>query len=175
MCFQSLLTAHHLTEPGDDSRTHSCLCLQSVLSCVHTVSRRGHGQWQRFKIQRITAPRYTCRGQLSWQRNKKNTLPWQRLTEITAGLLWENLARVLSKYWWRSRRWTLTACSCLQLIKASEHRQRTFYHLSLEVFAENNPHTQTANVRRKTTISAILYSSSQNSFSLLFKSLVFCT
>lgn len=150
-------------------------CASRMYSFLHPHSQLVCGQWQGSEIQRITTRVTHAAVNFPDKRTKKNMLPWQRLTEITVGLLWENRACVLSKYWRQSWWWTLTAFSCLQLIKASEQRQRTFYHLSLEVWRRTIRAHKQLMFNAEQQSAAILYFSSQNSFSLLFKSLVFCT
>lgn len=173
-CFHSVPTAHHVTDPRDDSCAHSGLCLQNVFFPASTQST---GVWT------VAALWNTENNYPAIHRPRSTFLTKEQKKHVALATLdWNNCWVALGK-----------SSSCIEQILATElmvnfdcifmftanksKRAKTAHILSplCGGLTENNPHTQTANVRRGTTICAILYSSSQNSFSLLFKSLVFCT
>lgn len=168
---------HHTTEPRDIFQaTHLCFGFQTDLSCVHTVragTARAHWNTEN------NCPTLHMPWSTFLTKEQKNTLPWQHSTEITVGLLWENLACASSKHWWQSWQWTSTTFPCLQLIKVNEQIQECILTLLFGGLYQDQQSTSVtpsthlthpspiANVLCRTTFSAILYSSSLNSFSLL--------
>lgn len=151
------------------TRPRTPACASKMYYLLRPHSQLVRGQRQHSEIQNITSPRYTRRGQLSWQKNKKKHV-------ALATLDWNNRWAALGKSSSRIEQILATESmvnfdSIFMFTANKSKRAKTEHILSPPSggLTENNPHTQTANVRRGTTICAILCSSSQNSFSLLFK------